>query len=773
MRHTSKKSHKKSKTSETIRGGTPNCFEALERRELLSVTHGGAGHAVRGTGQLYQPMYAKPILPRLSNSAQPAAGQSAPNTAALTPAQVRGAYGMGQYGASNILFGGIQGDGAGQTIAIVDAYDDPNAASDLHTFSLQYGLPDVPSFTKVNQSGATSPLPGTDPVGAGAANGTWEMEESLDIEWAHAMAPQAGIVLVECNSSSSFDLIQNLNYSTPSGGVAWARNAPGISLVSMSFGLGENSTETRYDSWLTTPSGHQGVTFVASTGDNGSPGGFPAYSPNVVAVGGTSLHVSGNSYSSESGWSGSGGGVSTVETQPAYQSGVVTPFSSTKRTIPDVALEADPNTGVAICDSFDYGSKTPWNQGTFGGTSLSAPMMAGIVAIANQGRGLAGQGTLNGATQTLPNIYKMAASNFHDITGGSNGGFSAAGGYDAVTGRGSPMGNQFAFNVAGLSADPSTTNLYLKKDADGVHLDEWVNSSTPGVGTPTQQKVLSYADAFQFNGAAGNDALTLDYTGGDFAAGWTSLTANATSGGSNAINFVGTGNNDGLTINTGNIAVSGGFGSTPIAINNVQNISLTEGTAGGVDSVLVQSSPASGFNINADTPTGAASVQMTVSGTGTSVNFASTQHLASLTIGSGDSVTLASSATNSAKVLYAPVLSIAGTGQLDLTNNQLITGSSAATIRTQIIAKQITTSTLTGGVLGYTDIGGGQTEVRFTLKGDANLDGKVDIGDLGTLSTYFGATSGASWSNGDFDYNGGVDVGDLGALSTNFGSSVT
>src|SRR4029077_2005299 len=136
-------------------------------------------------------------------------------------------------------------------------------------------------------------------------------------------APGANILLVEANSDSNFDLIQSA--------VNYARSQPGVVAVSMSFSGSEFSSETSLDTYFTTPSGHGGVTFLAATGDTGQPSGYPAFSPNVLAVGGTTLTVdnSGN-YLSESGWSGSGGSVSTVESQPSYQTGVVTQ-SSTKR----------------------------------------------------------------------------------------------------------------------------------------------------------------------------------------------------------------------------------------------------------------------------------------------------------------------------------------------------------------------------------------------------------------------------------------------------------
>src|SRR5947209_2672965 len=220
----------------------------------------------------------------------------------VSPTQMRHAYGV-----DAISFGGVAGDGTGETIAIIDAYDDPNAASDLHNFDAAFGLPDPPSFIKLDENGGAS-LPGTDTA---RKPNTWELEESLDIEWAHVIAPKAGIVLYEANSASFNDLVVHAVNS--------ARNNPAVTAVSMSFGAAESSGESGYDGYFTTPSGHVGVTFVASTGDNGSPGTYPAYSPNVVAVGGTTLSVdSAGNRLGETGWSGSGGGSSSQEAEPSY-----------------------------------------------------------------------------------------------------------------------------------------------------------------------------------------------------------------------------------------------------------------------------------------------------------------------------------------------------------------------------------------------------------------------------------------------------------------------
>ncbi|HWE39804.1 MAG TPA: choice-of-anchor Q domain-containing protein, partial [Isosphaeraceae bacterium] len=357
-----------------------------------------------------------------------------------TPAQVRTAYGL-----ANLTFGATAADGTGQTIAIVDAYDDPAflnsidpnfKSSDLAVFDQQFGLPDPPSFTKVNQTGGTT-LPGTDPNGAGFPSGTWEMEEALDIEWAHAMAPRANIVVVEANTgTNNADLLQ---------AVQTAAGLPGVTTISMSWGLFEASGEQSMDPTFTTPSGHPGVTFLAATGDSGSPGDYPAASPNVLAVGGTTLNLNpDNTIASETGWSGSGGGTSPYESEPAFQKGVQ---STGFRTIPDVSFVADPNTGVAIYDSFDNTDGSgAWFQ--IGGTSLASPSWAGILAVVDQGRAIVGAGPLDGASETLPFLYALSSGDFHDITAGSNGGYNAGPGYDEVTGLGSPKADSLIPELA-------------------------------------------------------------------------------------------------------------------------------------------------------------------------------------------------------------------------------------------------------------------------------------------------------------------------------------
>ena len=437
-------------------GGRGLLVEELERRELLS--------AAVGAGRSSLPMAYNTLALALTGNGKHKAvpSSTSPQAGSFIPTQILHAYGMDQ-----VTFGSVKGDGTGQTIAIVDAYHDPTALNDLQAFDAQFGIPDPPSFRQVAQDGSQN-FPTTDPAGAGNPNGTWEIEESLDIEWAHAMAPGANILLVEASDNSFANLLQQAE--------AWVRTQPGVSVVSMSFGSGEFGTETTLDSLFTTPSGHIGETFVAATGDDGKPGGYPAYSPNVVAVGGTSLTLDGSgNYVSETGWSGSGGGISAVESQPSYQNGVVTQ-STTRRTTPDVAMVADPDTGVAVYDSFDFPG-SPWI--TVGGTSLATPLFAASIAVADQGRVLQGLGTLDGRNNTLPTLYSASAAQFHDITSGSNGNNQFAGpGYDLVTGRGSPMLNFIVPDLVGVTGSISGHTF---EDFNGDGIDDGNDTPLAGV----------------------------------------------------------------------------------------------------------------------------------------------------------------------------------------------------------------------------------------------------------------------------------------------------
>jgi hypothetical protein len=343
-----------------------------------------------------------PLFKAHAVSAPDKAHPDAANGAApFSPAQITQAYGINQ----------LTNTGAGQTIYIVDAYNDPNIASDLATFDSQWGVAAPPSFTVHKMSNRIF------------NSSSWGVEESLDVEWAHAIAPGANIVLVEATSASNSALFSAVNWATSNG----------AHIVSMSFGGTDSSTDKTYN----TDFENSGVTYIASAGDSASAVEYPAASPYVLAIGGTSLTLTtSNNYSSESAWADSGGGVSKSESLPGYQSSYG--ISNSGRSIPDVAWDADPNTGVYVYDSYIRGGGG-WYE--VGGTSVGAPSWAGLVALADQGRSsplttnnLTSRTEYNAATGT---VY---ASNYHDITTGSNG-HAAGTGYDLVTGVGSPQAN--------------------------------------------------------------------------------------------------------------------------------------------------------------------------------------------------------------------------------------------------------------------------------------------------------------------------------------------
>jgi N-acetylneuraminic acid mutarotase len=314
--------------------------------------------------------------------------------------------------------------GAGETVAIVDAYDDPNAEADLQVYRAQYGLPVCDTangcFTKVNQDGFTSPLP-TSAGSAGAQSVGWDVEESLDIEMVSAACPNCRILLVEANSQDNSDLDAAEDTAV----------ALGAKFVSNSWAGPEYPGELADDAYFN----HPGVVITAAAGDDGYGVFYPAASPYVTAVGGTTLtQASGTARGwTESAWGGidqggTGSGCSFYEPKPAWQ----TDTGCAHRTVADVSAVADPDTGVAVYDSFSAGG---WNE--VGGTSVATPLIAAAYALAGPP-----------APGSSPASYPYAhPSELNNITQGTNGGpcspaylCNAGPGYNGPTGLGTPDG---------------------------------------------------------------------------------------------------------------------------------------------------------------------------------------------------------------------------------------------------------------------------------------------------------------------------------------------
>ncbi len=326
--------------------------------------------------------------------------------------------------------------GGTNTIAVVDAYDDPFAGPDLAYFSDEFGLPFADSqFQVVYESGTPPPV---DPTGG------WELEEALDVEYAHAEAPQARIYLVEANSNSYSDLLTAVTMAgnlvlcgststCPSG-------STGKGEVSMSWGGGEFSSETSYDTYFTTSN----VVYFAAAGD--SPGTlWPCTSPNVVCAGGTDSrrNPSTGANMDQRAWASAGGGVSLYEAIPSYQSGISS-IVGTARGVPDLSFDSDPITGVWVWSSYElsedyFDAELPATAGWWivGGTSVATPNLAGVI---NRAGAFAAS-----SNAELTTVYTNRAntSDYADVVSGFCGpylGYSTASGWDLCTGVGNVRG---------------------------------------------------------------------------------------------------------------------------------------------------------------------------------------------------------------------------------------------------------------------------------------------------------------------------------------------
>ncbi|MBI3380053.1 S53 family peptidase [Candidatus Gottesmanbacteria bacterium] len=322
----------------------------------------------------------------------------------LTPTQIKNIYNLPENG------------GRG-TIAIIAAYDNPTIEKDLNIFSKQFG---IAACTTANSCFEKHKMDSNI-----AKNNGWALETSLDVEWSHAIAPQAKILLVEAKSSSGLHLLQAVDY---------ARERKDVVAISMSWGGREFPTEVELDNHFTS---NYGITFFASSGDNGAGVSWPAASANVVGVGGTTLNfkTDGN-FSSEKAWTGSGGGVSKYETQPSYQTSYDIPKAYGKRAVPDVSYDADPASGFPVYKTVSSRTQNGWY--TVGGTSAGPPQWAAIKAL--------------GLSASNEKFYADKASSSHaqffrDIVSGANGTCTyyceSRKRYDYVTGLGSPLTVKF------------------------------------------------------------------------------------------------------------------------------------------------------------------------------------------------------------------------------------------------------------------------------------------------------------------------------------------
>ncbi len=382
-----------------------------------------------------------------------------------TPAQIRAAYGLPAVPAAGTQLTALQSAqlGAGQTIYIVDAQHDPNVAAELATFNQKFALPTC--TTSAIPVGSSLPLPAL-PAGSGctlsvvyatsagvmtssapAYDAGWATEIALDVQWSHAIAPLARIILIEAPDSS---------VGTLSAAVRLA-NTMGPGIVSMSFGAPEGSWGSQFE----TAFAGAKMTYVAAAGDAGAAVEWPAVSQRVLAVGGTSLTYSGSGTRSETVWSGTGGGVSQFTSTPTYQTSAVPGMGNPgHRAVTDVSLNADPATGQYVAVIQQGAATASWLSA--GGTSVSSPEWAALIAVANALRAQATlpvlgvpHAQLYNSISTVPSSYANA---FGDVTQGSNGTCStcsAKTGYDLPTGLGTPNASAL-FNLLGANSSGSS-----------------------------------------------------------------------------------------------------------------------------------------------------------------------------------------------------------------------------------------------------------------------------------------------------------------------------
>jgi hypothetical protein len=531
--------------------------------------------------------------------------------------------------------------GSGKTVAIVDAYDDPNAASDLSTYRSNFGLPGCTTangcFKKVNQSGAASPLP--------SADTGWSSEIMLDLEMVSAICPNCHILLVEASSPTTGNLGTAVNTAVSQGAVA----------VSNSYGGSDNSSDTSADNSYYK---HPGVAIVASSGDSGYAVEYPASSQYVTAVGGTRLSRASNARGwTESVWStssseGAGSGCSAYEPKPAFQ----TDSGCTRRTVADVSAVADPATGVAVYDSYGSGGWT-----VFGGTSVASPIIGAMYALASPP-----------AANAYPSSYPYAdPGGLYDVTSGQTASCSPAYlctaevGYDGPTGLGTPngvaalgpastAGSDFSVSVnptalsvaAGSNATATVSTAVTSGSSESVSLSasglpSGVTASfSPATVNSGSSSTLTFTASTA--AAAGNYSITITGTGstGSHTA---TLTLSVTAAVANDFS---------LSVSPASASVTAGSGttatvSTAVTSGSAQTVSLSaSGLPSGASASFSPSSVTAGastLTISTSSSTAAGTYTVTITGTGPSAT-----HTASfaLTVTAATTCTAAQKITN-------------------------------------------------------------------------------------------------------------------------------
>lgn len=525
--------------------------------------------------------------------------------------------------------------GGTHVIAIVDAYDYPTAASDFQTFSDKFGLPsgnecgangNSPCFTKVLATNSKI-----------RSNCSWAQEEALDIEWAHAMAPYAQIILVEAASNSNTNLMDAVQVATNL--VAQA----GGGEVSMSWGSSESSTQSTYDGYFI----GKGVTYVASSGDTGGKVIWPSTSPNVVSAGGTTVNRSSSgAFTGETTWSDAGGGPSKYEFWPSYQSDISTLATLLQgfRGTPDLSFDANPSTGVSVYDSTSCQGYSGWM--VFGGTSVAAPSLSGIFNLS---------GNFSGNNSIQTNLYQnySSVSNggndtyttpFYDVTFGTAGTYSASKDWDYATGIGSDRGltgmtgSTSSVTVSSLSlssasvvgGNPISGTVKLSAAApSGGAVVTLTSSDTSVVTVPSSVTVAAGSTtgpSFTINTSAVSSStpvtITASYDGSSANA---TLTVNAaSSGGSFTISAVpsnGSGvvsRNSSITYSVTVTATSGFTGAVNLTVSGVPPQSSAIFTPTGSVNLSGSTSQSTGLAVTTGKHTPTKTYTLTITGTDSS-----------------------------------------------------------------------------------------------------------------------------------------------------------